>query len=84
MGLKSPFPSAVHDGAAWPIKNGVAKFRGELEDYIRTHQSSLAKVTPLQEKIAHGTRADADPLLVLSGTPSGAVAALRSPGPYPA
>ncbi len=27
------------DGAAWPIKNGVAKFRGELEEYIRTHQN---------------------------------------------
>lgn len=23
------------DGAGWPIKNAVAKFRGELEDYIR-------------------------------------------------
>ncbi len=27
------------DGAAWPIKNAVTKFRGEFEDYIRTHQS---------------------------------------------
>ena len=24
------------DGAAWPLKNALAKFRGELEDYIRT------------------------------------------------
>ncbi|MEZ6111656.1 MAG: NADH-quinone oxidoreductase subunit NuoF [Pirellulaceae bacterium] len=23
------------DGAAWPLKNGIAKFRGELEDHIR-------------------------------------------------
>ena len=23
------------DGAAWPIKNAIAKFRGELEEYIR-------------------------------------------------
>ena len=42
------------DGAAWPIKNAVAKFRGEFEDYIRTHQSPAHAVTPLQEAIAHG------------------------------
>ena len=23
------------DGAAWPIKNAIRKFRGEFEDYIR-------------------------------------------------
>jgi NADH-quinone oxidoreductase subunit F len=44
------------DGAAWPIKNAVAKFRGELEEYIRSHQSQAAKITPLQESIARGTR----------------------------
>ena len=44
------------DGAAWPIKNAIAKFRGELEDYIRTHQSPAHEVTPLQEDIAHGQR----------------------------
>jgi NADH-quinone oxidoreductase subunit F len=42
------------DGAAWPIKNALAKFRDEIEDYIRTHQSPTHKVTPLQETIAHG------------------------------
>ena len=26
------------DGAAWPIKNGITKFRAEFEEYIRTHQ----------------------------------------------
>ena len=31
------------DGAAWPIKNALAKFRGELEDYIRTHQSPATR-----------------------------------------
>ena len=31
------------DGAAWPIKNAIAKFRGELEDYIRTHQTPTAR-----------------------------------------
>ncbi len=28
------------DGAAWPVKNAITKFRGELEDYIRQHQSA--------------------------------------------
>jgi NADH-quinone oxidoreductase subunit F len=23
------------DGAAWPIKNAIKKFRGEFEDYIK-------------------------------------------------
>ena len=42
------------DGAAWPIKNALAKFRGELEEYIRTHQSKAQIVTPLQQAIAAG------------------------------
>ena len=42
------------DGAAWPVKNALAKFRGELEEYIRTHQDAGREVTPLQEAIAHG------------------------------
>jgi NADH-quinone oxidoreductase subunit F len=42
------------DGAAWPVKNAITKFRGELEDYIRQHQSAAARVTPLQENVAHG------------------------------
>jgi NADH-quinone oxidoreductase subunit F len=46
------------DGAAWPIKNAVTKFRAELEHYIRSHQSSAAAPPPLQQKIAHGVRAD--------------------------
>ena len=44
------------DGAAWPIKNAIAKFRPELEEYIRSHQNPDARTTPLQESIAHGTR----------------------------
>ncbi len=51
------------DGAGWPIRNAVAKFRGELEDFIRTNRSPARAVTPLQEAIAHGQRAD------LMGTP---------------
>jgi NADH-quinone oxidoreductase subunit F len=30
------------DGAGWPIKNAVAKFRPELEAYIRSGQRSQA------------------------------------------
>jgi NADH-quinone oxidoreductase subunit F len=26
----------LSDGAAWPLKNGIRKFREELETYIRT------------------------------------------------
>jgi NADH-quinone oxidoreductase subunit F len=28
------------DGAAWPVKNAVAKFRGEFEEYIRSNRRS--------------------------------------------
>ena len=42
------------DGAAWPIKNVLAKFRPELEEYIRTHQAPRPLVTPLQKAIAAG------------------------------
>jgi NADH-quinone oxidoreductase subunit F len=77
------------DGAAWPIKNAMAKFRGELEDYIRTHQSPAALVKPLQEQIAHGIPADLDlaagRLTVLSNP--GTVRAglpLHQPRPEPA
>ena len=33
------------DGAAWPIKNAMGKFRGELEDHIRTHQIAGCEVS---------------------------------------
>jgi NADH-quinone oxidoreductase subunit F len=42
------------DGAAWPVKNAITKFRGEFEEYIRTHQDRDFGVTALQEAIAHG------------------------------
>ena len=42
------------DGAAWPIKNALAKFRPEMENYIRTHQTPGARVTPLQEALFQG------------------------------
>jgi NADH-quinone oxidoreductase subunit F len=28
------------DGAGWPIKNAIAKFRPELEDYIKSGQKT--------------------------------------------
>jgi NADH-quinone oxidoreductase subunit F len=68
------------DGAAWPVKNAVAKFRGELEDYIRTNQKSTSAVTSLQEQIAHGLPVDgalAGRLAVLSGPPLGPRVASR-------
>ena len=58
------------DGAAWPIKNAIAKFRGEFEDYIRQHQSDADKVTPLQENIAHGLPADGVTSLPQVGGPT--------------
>ena len=42
------------DGAAWPVRNALAKFRPEIEAYIRGHRSVAFSVTPLQEAIAHG------------------------------
>ena len=42
------------DGAAWPVKNAIRKFRAEFEDYIRTHQDPSYEVTGLQEAIALG------------------------------
>lgn len=32
------------DGAGWPVKNAVAKFRPELEDYIRSGKKGMALV----------------------------------------
>jgi NADH-quinone oxidoreductase subunit F len=76
------------DGAAWPIKNAVAKFRPELEAYIRTHQSEGWTVRPLQETIARGVSADvATGMTQLTALPVSSVdgkVALRSPNSSPA
>ena len=37
------------DGAAWPVKNAITKFRGEFEDYIRAGRRS---VKPAEELMA--------------------------------
>jgi NADH-quinone oxidoreductase subunit F len=60
------------DGAAWPVKNAITKFRGEFEEYIRTHQDPSRAVTPLQEAIAHGLPAEpVIPLVPLLPAPGG-------------
>jgi NADH-quinone oxidoreductase subunit F len=46
------------DGAAWPVKNALTKFRGEFEEYIRTRQTPTARVTTLQQAIFEGRKAD--------------------------
>ncbi|CAN5622855.1 NADH-quinone oxidoreductase subunit NuoF [soil metagenome] len=69
------------DGAAWPIKNAMAKFRPELEAYIQTHQNPDRRPTPLQEAIFRGARAEPmgtsmpDPVVPLPG--------LTAPGDNP-
>ncbi len=42
------------DGAAWPLRNALDKFRGEFEEFIRTHQVPTRSATPLQEAIFQG------------------------------
>ncbi|MGD9637367.1 MAG: NADH-ubiquinone oxidoreductase-F iron-sulfur binding region domain-containing protein, partial [Pirellulales bacterium] len=39
----------LSDGAAWPVKNAIKKFRSEFEDYINNHQRSI---TPADELMA--------------------------------
>ena len=65
------------DGAAWPIRTALAKFRPELEEYIRTHQATRPIVSGLQRAIAAGISADSSntALPILSGP----AVALRSP-----
>ena len=65
------------DGAAWPIKNAIAKFRPEIEEYIRAHQALRPIVSTLQKAIAAGISADPSNMsLQIIPSPQ---AALRSP-----
>jgi NADH-quinone oxidoreductase subunit F len=41
------------DGAAWPIKNAIRKFRGEFEDYIKRTNLEGYMVTEPVEAISH-------------------------------
>lgn len=42
------------DGAAWPIKNALAKYRDELEDFIKHNQNPAYKITAGQDAISKG------------------------------
>ena len=66
------------DGAAWPVKNALAKFRPELEEFVKTNQTPGKGITPLQEAIAAGssTASVVNQSLPVLPSPSGA---LRSP-----
>jgi NADH-quinone oxidoreductase subunit F len=39
----------LSDGAAWPVKNAIRKFRQEFEEYIRAGRRTM---TPAQELMA--------------------------------
>ena len=40
---------ALADGAAWPLKNCIKKYRGELEEYIkRTNPDGWAETQPVR------------------------------------
>ncbi|MGE5755672.1 MAG: NADH-ubiquinone oxidoreductase-F iron-sulfur binding region domain-containing protein, partial [Planctomycetaceae bacterium] len=61
------------DGAAWPVKNAITKFRAEFEEYIRAHQAGPRQVTRLQEAIARGAPADpTNTALAILPSPGGA------------
>lgn len=68
------------DGAAWPVRNALDKFRPEFEDYIRTHQTPGAGATPLQEAIFRGRPADVA-LHQIGGPGVGSAGALEAPRP---
>ncbi|WP_337177444.1 NADH-quinone oxidoreductase subunit NuoF [Paludisphaera sp.] len=68
------------DGAAWPIKNAVTKFRGELEDYIRSNQVPGAGPTPLQVDVAAGRKVDLVAIGNAIPAPPPPAGALHSPG----
>lgn len=39
----------LSDGAAWPIKNAVNKFRAEFESYIESGESSVTSAQELMQ-----------------------------------
>jgi len=46
------------DGAAWPLKNAIRKFRSEFEEYVqRTNPSGyqLTDAVPALSSLAHGS-----------------------------
>src|SRR4051812_6669281 len=57
----------LSDGAAWPVKNAIAKFRPEFEEYIRSGRRSM---TPAQQMMHyhHTTSAEDERLQRSEGT----------------
>jgi len=37
----------LSDGAAWPVKNAIKKFRGDFEEYIRSGRRSVTEAEEL-------------------------------------
>ncbi len=64
------------DGAAWPVRNALDKFRPEFEEYIRLVPGPNAGPTPLQEAITRGEYVTPTNLVALSA-PNHAVRELR-------
>jgi NADH-quinone oxidoreductase subunit F len=56
----------LSDGAAWPVKNAITKFRGEFEEYIKSGRSSI---TPAQRMMEHASpTAEMELVQVSAGT----------------
>ena len=57
--MPCPNLCGLADGAAWPIKNAIRKFRGEFEEYIkRTNPSgySATDAAPSLDYRSNGTK----------------------------
>ena len=39
----------LSDGAAWPVKNAISKFRGDFEDYINSRRATVTSAQQLME-----------------------------------
>jgi NADH-quinone oxidoreductase subunit F len=39
----------LSDGAAWPVKNAISKFRGDFEDYINSQRATVTSAQKLME-----------------------------------
>ncbi len=39
----------LSDGAAWPVKNAISKFRGDFEEYINSKRATVTSAQKLME-----------------------------------
>jgi NADH-quinone oxidoreductase subunit F len=37
----------LSDGAAWPVKNAISKFRPEFEEYVRSRRATVTSAQQL-------------------------------------